>query len=83
MVPFDTRTVSTNLLFMAFPWVIVVYCENLSEITSGSFDTRTDGSVTKVEYICASGYRLVGEANQTCGTGGKWTSTPPTCSTVS
>ena len=61
---------------------ILVLCEAIPEFTSGVFTISTDGSVTSVNYTCAFGYTMTGEAVQTCRIDGSWSSVPPTCSNV-
>ncbi|XP_053399292.1 CUB and sushi domain-containing protein 3-like [Mercenaria mercenaria] len=56
-----------------------VMCDLLTEITSGSYNISSNGSVSVVTYTCGAGFTLSGSYERQCGTNGEWEDTKPIC----
>lgn len=61
----------------------VVLCPEPEGTPNGKFRYLTSPSNpvvgSRLEYVCASGYTLVGEMVLTCLTSGEWSAKTPTC----
>ncbi len=63
-------------------------CSDLTAPTNGVISYSDGGSTddrqvdSTATHSCDSGYRLVGEVVRTCGVGGSWNGTTPTCQCI-
>ena len=74
---------SLRIICDAFLFLTVVDCGTLNDPANGQV-SHTAGTTygQTVNYICNTGYRLVGDSNQTCRATGRWSGSAPTCEGV-
>ena len=70
-------------MYDAFLFLTVVDCGTLSNPANGQV-SHTAGMTfgQTATYTCNTGYRLVGDSNQTCQATGRWSGSAPTCQGV-
>ncbi|XP_064386974.1 sushi, von Willebrand factor type A, EGF and pentraxin domain-containing protein 1-like [Halichondria panicea] len=79
-----TRTCDSDGMWSGSATTCQLICSDLPSLingiisyTAGSINTRPVGSTAT--HSCNNGYRLVGEAMRTCGSGGSWGGSAPVC----
>ena len=67
-------------IYDAFLFLTVVDCGTLNDPANGHV-SHTAGTTfgQTATYTCNTGYRLVGDSNQTCQATGRWSGSAPTC----
>ncbi|XP_064386127.1 sushi, von Willebrand factor type A, EGF and pentraxin domain-containing protein 1-like isoform X2 [Halichondria panicea] len=79
----NTRTCGANGGWTPNPPICdPVDCGPLTDPSNGMVDVTTTTFGSTATYTCNTGYMLTGDTTRTCGAGGQWSSSAPTCNPV-
>ncbi|MBI5498035.1 MAG: choice-of-anchor D domain-containing protein [Deltaproteobacteria bacterium] len=76
----STRTCGTGGVWSgSAPSCVPVDCGSLTSPTNGTVSAPTTTYGSTATYSCNAGYPISGSSTRTCGTGGFWSGTAPSC----